>query len=273
MPPVRRTRSSAADDTQYEYQQRLHATYKELRTEGDRIALELGGRYDRMLSLITGGALVGSLTFIEKIAPDPVAGTRWVAFSAWVLLGSSIISCLIAIAQSQKAQQKKIENMDSEILQRLYPNNPSYQDLDFVSNPYVRSVQWANLLSLTTGILGIACLILFAFLNFPNRKSNEPKTTPAPPAITTPAAFTAPEGATAPDPGNLCAEHQPGCPTPTSEKAELIMPPPKDPPPPPPKPMRETRGSYIPTQNQVPPPPPPVTTTEPAAPNQKEKQP
>ena len=104
---------------QYEYQKLLHAAYKELRTEADKIALEIGGRYERMLSLVAGGSLAVSLTFIEKIAPSPIERSRWIALAAWLLLGIAVVATMLAIAGSQKAQQKKIENMDSEILQRL----------------------------------------------------------------------------------------------------------------------------------------------------------
>lgn len=63
-----------APDPQYEYQKTLHSAYKELRSEADQIALEIGGRYEKMLSLVAGGALAVSITFIEKIAPTPVPG-------------------------------------------------------------------------------------------------------------------------------------------------------------------------------------------------------
>lgn len=249
------------EDTNYEYQKRLHAAYSEQRSKADEIAFEIGGRYEKMLSLVAGGALVVSLTFIEKMAPSPLPGTRWIALLSWGCLGTAVIACLYAISASQKAQQKKIENMDSEILQKLYPDDPRYKDLDVTSNPFAQGVRRANGVSLWSAILGLISLVLFAFLNFPSEKQYERSNS----SQTKPAA----RGDHSTN-QHLRSDQEPSgtAATTSSQTGEVTMPKESTPPspPPPPKPMQETRGSYIPTQNQVAPPPPPSPSTKPANP-------
>jgi hypothetical protein len=167
-------------DPEYAYRNELHTIYREQRSEADRVALEIGGRYEKMLSLIAGGALAVSVTFIEKLAPSPVPWSKWVALLAWMLLCGSILASLVAIAASQRAQQQKIRNLDLEISQRLYPDNEEFKGKDATLNPFVAAVERANKVSLWGAILGLIALVSFVFVNFPSRHSNEaPKTDPA----------------------------------------------------------------------------------------------
>lgn len=254
----------AEPDPQYEYQKTLHAAYQAQRVEADKVALEIGGRYEKLLTLITGGALVVSLTFIEKIAPTPAPESRWIALISWACLGLSVIACLIAISQSQNAQQKKIENLDSEILQRLYPDDPRYKDLDVSGNPYVKNVRFANIVSRWSAIVGLSCLIAFAFLNFPTAQNHESQKLPT---DTQQARCPAASTNSAPD-KLIRSNEEPSRTAAAAKEGEVNMPPKPQPttpastPVPPPKPMSETKGSYVPTQNQVAPPPPPKAPSQ-----------
>jgi cell division protein FtsL len=160
-------------DEDYQYQQQLYKEYVDQRNETNRFALEVGARYEKLLSLVAGGALVVSLTFIEKIAPHPSEYTKWAILAAWILLGVGIISSLIAIYQSQNALQKKIENLDTEISQKLNPENEELKKLDATSNPHIETVRTANKWSLYSTLGGLFFLILFAFLNFPSSTTKE----------------------------------------------------------------------------------------------------
>lgn len=155
------------EEEEYQYHKTLHEAYVVQRNEADRFALEIGARYEKLLSLVAGGALVISLTFIEKIAPAPIPYTRWVILPGWILLAVGVMSSLVAIFQSQNAIQKKIENLDTEITKELDPTNEELQSIDSSSNPHADKVKIANGISLYSTLLGLLFLILFAFLNFP----------------------------------------------------------------------------------------------------------
>ena len=226
--------------------------------EADRFALELGARYEKLQSLVAGGTLAVSVTFIEKLAPHPIPGSRWVALAGWSLLGVSLVSSLVAVSQSQNAIQKKIENLDTEILQRLYPNDERYQGI-VAENPFLRRLQLANGLSLWATVIGLSCIILFAFLNLSKQRDDEfIKTVHSTPNSSTGIASSAPDTSGV---GDLRADRESSSSTAPStdqqEQVTMANSNPNSPPLSPPKPMTETRGSYVPTQNQVPPPPPP----------------
>ena len=155
------------------HQKTLHAAYVAQRVDAEKFALEIGGRYERMLSLVAGGALAVSLTFIEKVSPSPIPYSQWIVLSSWMFLTSAIIASLVAIYQSQNAQQKKIENLDTEILQALHPDDKKYKGIDTSLNPFSRKVFWANRISLWSTLIGLLSLVLFAFVNFPPPNQNE----------------------------------------------------------------------------------------------------
>jgi hypothetical protein len=244
-------------DPHYEYQKMQYEAYKVARSEAEKFALEIGGRYERMLTLIAGGALIVSVTFIEKLAPSPVPWSKWIALLAWALLAGSILSSLVAIAASQQGQQRKIENMDLEINQRLYPDNEEYKGKDATSNPYVAKVVKANASSLYAAILGLICLVLFVFVNFPAAKKHEQQE---------PAKSEACIKGTCRD-TVVCPNKESGCPASAAlnpavetKTGEITMPPkpPLQPPQPSPtQPARPLTESYVPTKSPVAPPPPP----------------
>ena len=245
-------------DTEYAYRNELHAIYREQRSEADKVALEIGGRYEKMLSLIAGGALAVSVTFIEKLAPSPVPWSKWVALLAWMLLCGSILASLVAIAASQRAQQQKIRNLDIEISQRLYPESEEFKGKDATLNPYVAAVERANKVSLWGAILGLIALVFFVFVNFPSRHINEAtKTDPA--ASRSDSAQQRQDQLLRPvsEPGKAAAPN-PTSPAKPNEEKPIVMPQnPKPPTQPTPKqsdsPLTE---SYIPTKNPIAPPPP-----------------
>ena len=243
-------------DPEYAYRNELHAIYREQRSEADKVALEIGGRYEKMLSLIAGGSLAVSVTFIEKLAPSPVPWSKWVALLAWMLLCGSILASLLAIATSQRAQQQKIRNLDLEISQRLYPENEEFKGKDATLNPYVASVEHANKASLWCAILGLIALVSFVFVNFPSRHINEAtKTDPAESRSDSAQQRQDQLLRSVSEPGKAAAPTPPAKP---NEEKPIVMsqtpqPPTQTTPKPSGSPLTE---SYVPTKGPVAPPPP-----------------
>lgn len=216
----------------YEHQKALHAAYVAQHVKCDNFALEIGARYEKMLSLISGGALLVSLTFIEKIAPSPVPWSRWLALAAWVLLASAITASLVALYHSQNAVRKKMGNLDIEIQKALRPDDKELQEKDATHNPYTEKVTRANWTSLSCTVAGIVAVILFAFFNFPPpTKSNDKADESTKSGLNTSFTFFNFQSST-----NMSDADQ------ADEPKESAL-------------LKE--GSYIPVSNQVPPPPPP----------------
>lgn len=187
---------------------------------------------------------------------------------AWILLGGAIVATLIAISGSQRAQQKKIENMDSEVLQRLYPDDPRYKDLDVTANPFTNRVHWANAVSLYCAVAGLLSLIFFVFINFPSPKKHEQQE-PTKPAATAAAGQHTEDKLLRADEKPSSPATAPVTPATTIQKREVTMPTQPNPPPanpPVPQPSKGTgplTESYVPTKNPVAPPTPPQNPTAP----------
>ncbi len=150
---------------QEKYDRELLEIYRSQRSELDRIAFELGGRYDKLLLALSGGALIGSITFLREIANHP---SHWLMFflgAAWAALIASVTFNLLAIYTSQNAQQQKIVNLDNEVAKRLHPESEDLKHVDTRNNPHVPRLKLFNRISLYSGIAGIFLLGIFAFAN------------------------------------------------------------------------------------------------------------
>jgi hypothetical protein len=149
-----------------------YEAYKEQRFEADRFALEIGGRFDKMIIALSGGALALSITFLEKIAPEPIPGSLYILGVSWFLLVISLLLNLSTLAESQNALQQKITNADNEMRKRLYPDKTD-EDLDTHSNKYSERVSKLSLYCKWTCILGVSLLATFALFNATQIKPKE----------------------------------------------------------------------------------------------------
>lgn len=151
------------------YEEKLYAIYQAQRTETDKFALEIAGRYEKMLSLLAGGALAVSVTFLEKIAPHPVPWSRPIIGGAWFALVLALVATLVALFQSQNALRKKIENLDREYREKLYPDvGEANEWLSHTENPFAdKVVRWSSV-SRWSAIAGLVLLVAFSLINFPS---------------------------------------------------------------------------------------------------------
>lgn len=170
------------DDQQAEYQKRLYEKYSADRSELNRNALEVGGRYDKAVFVLAGGSLALSLTFIEKIAPDPtVLSTLYLGIS-WLFFVASLIVSLLAMSKSQSAIQWQIEQLDVSYKVLLFPSNegasPSSQPPVEAQNPHIAPIRRMDTAARVILVYGMICLCAFALLNvIEKEKANGLKST------------------------------------------------------------------------------------------------
>ncbi len=126
---------------------------------------------DKYLLAIGMGALLLSVTFIEKIVPQPQAWTLYILLFSWVLLIASVLLTLISFYTSEKAIRKTIEILDLEY-------GAEAGDKIDDNNKYSKITERLNFFSIASLILGIVLLTVFSFLNIKykvnieNEKSN-----------------------------------------------------------------------------------------------------
>ena len=141
-----------------------YQVYKEQRFEADRFALEIGGRFDKMVTALSGGALALSITFLEKIAPEPITWTLYILGTSWFLLVVSLLLNLSTLAESQNALQQKIRNADNEMRIRLYPEDEP-ATTDTKRNKHSARVSRLSFFCKWTCIVGVLLLATFALIN------------------------------------------------------------------------------------------------------------
>jgi heme exporter protein D len=105
--------------------------------------------YDKALMTLAGGALALSITFLHDIAPKPVH-KGWLAWS-WALLALSLLLTVASFLLSQKAILREIAKRDA------HDASPA--------NRWTRGTTTLNVLSGLLFILGVSCLVRFAFYN------------------------------------------------------------------------------------------------------------
>jgi hypothetical protein len=69
------------DDTN-DYKGKLHEAYSAERKDINETALKISERYDKNILFIGAGSLAVSLTFLEKISPDPSPKLLYIWFFA-----------------------------------------------------------------------------------------------------------------------------------------------------------------------------------------------
>jgi hypothetical protein len=111
---------------EYEYRKQRYETYTKERDALRKDSLEVSGRYDRAILALAGGALALSITFLEKIAPNPAAWTFFILAASWISLIASVLLELYALASSQTVTNEQIRVGDEEYRQYLLslPEHP-----------------------------------------------------------------------------------------------------------------------------------------------------
>ena len=169
------------DDGALEYQKRLYEKYSSERVELNRNALEVGGRYDKAVFLLAGGSLALSLTFIEKIAPEPTLTSALFLAASWLFFVTSLILSLLTTSKSQSAIQWQIEQLDTIYKAILFPAKDAATETPSPApeqqNPHVVPIRRLDTAARILLVYGMICLCAFALLNvIEKEKANASKT-------------------------------------------------------------------------------------------------
>jgi hypothetical protein len=128
----------------------------------------VAAQVDRTLITLAGGALIFSMTFVDKVAPAKLA--LWVLFAAWVSFGFSMVIVMFAMRGHQRFLEKVVlehsklydvlREREKEALKsgRLYSISPAPVRQS-------RSVGILNLLAVISLALGMTLLVGFVAYN------------------------------------------------------------------------------------------------------------
>jgi hypothetical protein len=103
--------------------------------------------FDRAVMTLAGGALAISIAFIHDVAPHP--RHKWVLGLGWIMFAASLLLILLSFLTSERAivgMVGRLDRADQEI-------------------PRGKWTDYLNWTSAGAFILGVAFLVLFAWLN------------------------------------------------------------------------------------------------------------
>jgi hypothetical protein len=141
-------------------------TYFRERTSLVEMEQKSADQHDKAILTLTAGALGLSLTFIDRIAPNPAANTLWVVGTAWIAFILSIFAILASFLTSQSACRRQRELLDSEYSTGEPPEE---------TNNFADATRYLNVAAYSCFLLGVVFLASFSWVNLgkANHMSNE----------------------------------------------------------------------------------------------------
>ena len=127
------------------------------------IEVDASNRLDRGIITLSGGALGLSLTFIEKIAPNPSQSTIWLLGLSWFSLLATLLISLTSHLTSQSAMRRQRDILALELDDDTLPEDAKKNSMSGITNGL-------NILAMVFFSLGVVFLCTFTLLNLPKKE-------------------------------------------------------------------------------------------------------
>lgn len=131
-------------------------TYFRERTTLIEMEQKSADQHDKAVLNLSTGALGLSLTFIDKIAPDPAASTLWLVGAAWISFIVCIFVMLLSFLTSQSACRRQRDLLDGE-----YSNGYPPDDV----NKWSTGTHYLNFVAYACFVFGVIFLSCFSWAN------------------------------------------------------------------------------------------------------------
>jgi preprotein translocase subunit SecG len=132
-----------------------YETYLKYRFSLDTAELEVSGRYDKWVLTLSGGALGLSITFLDKIAKNPIPETKFYLACAWAFFVISLVLGLISLLTSQSSIREGRDNLDKMLEKKPLGKVGLYSKV-------TNALNW---LSGSAFVIGTVLLCVFSFKN------------------------------------------------------------------------------------------------------------
>ena len=169
-----KTSASQPEDAFQQYRKERHAAHVANRHNLDDLAFKTSERYDQWVLTLAGGALAISLTFIEKIAPEPKPSSWILLGLSWLLYIVAIIAGFAAIFYSREAIYRAIEICDANyetFKETATADKPAGDSPPPLINQFNQILERLNKTSLSCLGLGTLFMCVFALVNLGGTKS------------------------------------------------------------------------------------------------------
>jgi hypothetical protein len=147
-----------------------HDEYLSRRERLDRAYTESIREYDHLVTWASGGALIVSITFIEKLAPHPRLDTAWALSVSWALLAGAFLLSLVSQYASSRVhswRMNELDHMQKSGDERLECWTHEAGRLTRGTRVWGTATKWSTFLSGVVLVAGVIALSTFAFMNTP----------------------------------------------------------------------------------------------------------
>lgn len=144
-------------------------------------AFKTSERYDQWVLTLSGGALAISLTFLEKIAPDPVPVTLVILGGSWLAYILAALTGFCAIYFSREALYTEVEIGDeayTRFRETTTEQKPEGDPPAEWKNRHTKTLKKLSVASSSCLILGTFLMCAFALTNISRAKSKKEITPP-----------------------------------------------------------------------------------------------
>jgi len=160
----------------HKYQKERHAAHVAISNRFDDLAFKTSERYDQWILTLSGGALAISLTFLEKIAPEPTKWTLFLLGLSWLAYIVAILAGFYAIYFSREAIYEEMRIADGKYqvfistsaVDKMMGDQPPAGE-----NKYTIKVSRANKVSSACLVAGTVLLCGFALVNLGHAPSSK----------------------------------------------------------------------------------------------------
>jgi hypothetical protein len=154
-------------DEKNRYEQQKREFFNACTAERNRFVeakAEESKAYDKTVLTFSAGAIGVSLTFVEKIAPEP--SVPFVLYVSWSCFALAILAVIVSFLLSQAAMDREIEWIDDAW---SAVNAGKTEHPPRVTNRHALLTRGVNLTSGGLFVAGIISLVLFGSQNWPRR--------------------------------------------------------------------------------------------------------
>lgn len=160
-------KKSLQEERQDDYEQSRYDDYLNHRAELVQAEMESARSFDKYLVTLASGALVLSVTFLEKVATQPAV--PWQVCVAWYSFAGCLFVTLLSFLASQWAFRCEQTALDQQQESEKH-GNPSARNLPSVFT------HWLNILSLLLFAVGLIFASLFVTSNIKAKGAEMRKT-------------------------------------------------------------------------------------------------
>ncbi len=112
--------------------------------------------FEKYITFISSGALIITITFVEKISPLENSTHKWILIAGWGFLASTLLINLISHYLSSRFNEKTIQDLDEEM---------PFEKLICKINERNKVISILNVISIVSLGVGIISILLFAAIN------------------------------------------------------------------------------------------------------------